>query len=112
QFHLLFDEITEELEEHVDTVAERLTAIGAVAHGTVRAVAASSTISEFPTELAGGLAYVEALAAGLAAVAAHVRASIQEAADLGDADTADVYTEVSRALDKRLWFLEAHLPTD
>jgi len=27
----------------------------------------------------------------------------------GDADTADLFTEVSRGLDKSLWFLEAHL---
>ncbi|EAW34875.1 Ferritin and Dps [Lyngbya sp. PCC 8106] len=28
---------------------------------------------------------------------------------LGDADTADLYTEISRTVDMRLWFLEAHL---
>ena len=29
--------------------------------------------------------------------------------EMGDAGTADMYTEISRAIDKRLWFLEAHL---
>jgi starvation-inducible DNA-binding protein len=52
---------------------------------------------------------VEALAARYAALAAGMRQAIQLAVDQGDADTADLFTEVSRALDKSLWFLEAHL---
>jgi starvation-inducible DNA-binding protein len=38
-----------------------------------------------------------------------VREAIAKTADLGDADTSDLYTEISRAIDKQLWFLEAHL---
>jgi starvation-inducible DNA-binding protein len=29
-------------------------------------------------------------------------------AELGDADTADIFTEISRGTDKWLWFVEAH----
>lgn len=38
-----------------------------------------------------------------------VRSAIDQSAELGDADTADVFTEVSRGIDKQLWFVEAHL---
>ena len=31
--------------------------------------------------------------------------------EFGDADTADIYTEISRGADKWLWMLEAHLNT-
>jgi starvation-inducible DNA-binding protein len=37
--------------------------------------------------------------------------AIAQTADLADADTSDLYNEVSRTIDKRLWFLEAHLQT-
>jgi starvation-inducible DNA-binding protein len=32
--------------------------------------------------------------------------------DLGDADTADVFTEISRGTDKWLWMVEAHVTTE
>jgi starvation-inducible DNA-binding protein len=38
-----------------------------------------------------------------------VRAAIADTDELGDADTADLFTGISRDVDKYLWFLEAHL---
>jgi len=38
-----------------------------------------------------------------------VRSAIDAAAELADADTADLFTQLSREVDKYLWFLEAHL---
>ena len=35
-----------------------------------------------------------------------------EADELGDLDTADLFTEVSRGMDKWLWFVEAHLQAE
>lgn len=107
--HELFDKLAEELEGYVDLIAERATALGGLAQGTVRLSAAHSRLSEFPTELTNGLSTVEALAERYAALAAYTRRAIESADDQGDADTADVFTEVSRGLDKALWFLEAHL---
>lgn len=109
QLHLLFDQLAEKVEGHVDTVAERLTALGGVARGTARKVAANSRVQEFPDELHDGMAVVAAVADRYANVGKTTRQAIDEADQLGDKDTADLFTEVSRDLDKSLYFLESHL---
>jgi len=48
------------------------------------------------------------LADALAAFGASARAAIDTVAKAGDADTADLFTEVSRGVDKLLWMVEAH----
>ncbi len=109
QLHELFDEIAGELEEYVDTIAERITALGAIAIGTARMAANASLIPEYPLDLVDGVEHLIALADRYAAYAKHLREAIELTDELGDADTADLYTEISRTIDKRLWFLEAHL---
>jgi len=108
-FHKLFDELAEMVEGHIDPTAERITALGGVAHGTVRQAAAASSLEEFPTEETGDSAYVEALIDRFARCANQVRKGIDDTADLGDVASSDLLTDVSRDLDKGLWFLEAHL---
>jgi starvation-inducible DNA-binding protein len=109
QLHELFDEMAGELEEYVDMVAERVTALGGTALGTARMAAATSILPEYPLDAVAGVDHVTALAERFAVYAQHVREAIDQTDNLGDADTADLYTEVSRTVDKRLWFLEAHL---
>ena len=109
QLHLLFDEMSGEMEEYVDTLAERVTALGGLALGTARIAAADSILPEFPFDITSGKEYVEALADRYAVYGKHIREAIDKATELSDADTADLYTGISRDIDKRLWFLEAHL---
>lgn len=109
QLHELFDEMATELEEYVDMVAERVTALGGVAMGTARIAAAESILPEYVLDAVSGADHVTALADRFGAYAKHVREAINSTDDLGDLDTADLYTEISRTIDKRLWFLEAHL---
>jgi starvation-inducible DNA-binding protein len=109
QLHELFDELAEQLEDYVDLIAERATALGGTALGTVHMAAADSRLAEYPVDAGGSMQHVEALAVRFAALAATTRSAIDVAAGLSDADTADLFTEVSRGLDKSLWFLEAHL---
>lgn len=52
---------------------------------------------------------MDAVSTALATVGQAVRVAIHEATDFGDADTADLFTEVSRDVDKHLWFVESHL---
>lgn len=107
--HELFDAIAGELEGYVDMVAERVTALGGLALGTARIAAAESILPEYLLEITDGRDHVVALADRLAIYAKHVREAIDQVDELGDADTADLYTEISRNIDMRLWFLEAHL---
>ncbi|AFY32663.1 DNA starvation/stationary phase protection protein Dps [Calothrix sp. PCC 7507] len=109
QLHELFDELAGELEEYVDLLAERITALGGYALGTARAAASNSILPEYPFDILDGKEHVTALADRFAPYAKHIRQAIGKTDDLGDADTADIYTEISRTIDKRLWFLEAHL---
>ncbi len=109
QLHELFDEMASELEEYIDMVAERVTALGGTALGTARIAASQSTLPEYPITILDGKEHVTALADRFAAYGKLLRDGIASTDDLDDADTADLYTEISRAIDKRLWFLEAHL---
>jgi starvation-inducible DNA-binding protein len=111
QLHELFDELAGELEGYVDMVAERVTALGGTALGTARIAATTSILPEYPLDAIDGADHVTALAERFAAYGKHVREAIATTDDLGDADTADLYTEISRTIDMRLWFLEAHLVT-
>jgi len=109
QLHKLFDEVAERAAEWVDEFAERVTALGGYATGTARMAAATSTLPEFPTEITESMDYVRAVADRLAAFTNSARAAIDQTDKLGDADTADLFTEISRCADKYLYFLEAHL---
>lgn len=107
--HELFDKLAGMVEEHVDVIAERAQALGGTAIGTVRAAGAASTLREYPIGTDNGFAHVDALIARYAAAAKSVRSAIDHADKAGDADTADLFTAVSRTLDQALWFLEAHV---
>ena len=109
QLHELFDELATELEGYVDLIAERITALGGTPLGTARIAATSSLLPEYPFDIVDGVEHITALADRYGIFAKHVRDAIAKTDDLGDADTADLYTEISREIDKRLWFLEAHL---
>lgn len=106
--HELFDSIAGEFDGHIDVLAERAVQLGGIAEGDLRAVAARSALdASRPSDLSGP-AFVAALSDSLAAFGSTVRANIDRAAAAGDADTADLFTEISRAVDKALWFVEAH----
>jgi starvation-inducible DNA-binding protein len=106
--HELFDKINEEVEDYVDEIAERVVQLGGVAEGTARTAAKRSSLAEYPAKTVDGHGHVEALSSALAAFGAAARKGIDQANELGDLDTADLFTEVSRGIDKWLWFVEAH----
>ncbi len=110
--HELFDKVNEDVEEYVDEIAERAVQLGGVAEGTARMVAKRSALAEYPTNAVDGRSHVEALSSALASFGKAARKAIGEANEFGDLDTADLFTEVSRGIDKWLWFVEAHLRAD
>lgn len=110
--HKLFDEINEEVEEYVDLLAERVVQLGGVAEGTARCAAERSTLGEYPMEIVSGAEHADALSTALASFGRVCRKGIDQTQELGDADTTDILTEISRGIDKWLWFVEAHLQGD
>jgi starvation-inducible DNA-binding protein len=106
--HKLFDEVYAAVGEYVDLIAERVVQLGGVAEGTVRVAAQRTTLLDYPLTLATGEEHVAALSDVLAEFGRSVRIGIGEMEELEDADSADILTEISRGLDKWLWFVEAH----
>jgi starvation-inducible DNA-binding protein len=106
--HKLFDEINEDVEEYVDLLAERVVQLGGIAEGTVGVVAERSSLTDYPLGLTTGPEHVAALSDALAMFGRTARVGIEEMNELEDADSADILTEISRGLDKWLWFVEAH----
>ncbi len=106
--HELFDQVATEADVYIDDIAERVTSLGGTALGTIRVAADRSSLSEYPHEITDGTAHVDALSTALADFGKAARKNIDKTDELGDADTADLYTGISRGVDKLLWFVEAH----
>jgi len=109
QLHELFDSVASHLEEQTDTIAERITMLGGVANGTAREAAAKSGLKEADLTASDGPSVLKFVVHNVAHHANAMRTAVQESGDLGDAITADPFTQLTRELDKDLWFLEAHL---
>ena len=110
--HELFDNVNEDVEDYVDLLAERAVQLGGIADGTARSVAKRSALPEYAPKGPTGLDHVEALASALAAFGKLARTAIDRSNELNDADTTDIFTEISRGTDKWLWFVEAHLQAE
>lgn len=108
--HELFDRVNEAVEGYVDDLAERMVQLGGYADGSVRTVAATSKLEPYPRVI-GTTENVEALSSAIASFGKLARAAIDAADEAGDKDTADLFTEVSRGVDKWLWMVEAHRPS-
>ncbi|GAC1345869.1 MAG: DNA starvation/stationary phase protection protein Dps [Acetobacteraceae bacterium] len=106
--HLMLDKFREEQDEWVDSIAERIVQLGGTARGTLQEVNTRTNLEPYPTDIYAVADHLKALIDRYAACANAIRKNIDDTDDAGDKDTADLLTEVSRGLDKQLWFLEAH----
>ncbi len=107
--HLMLDGFREEQDDWTDKMAERITQLGGTAKGTAQSVASDTSLTPYPTDIYRIADHLAALIDRYAAFANAVRENIDDTDEAGDAGTADLFTEVSRAVDKQLWFLEAHV---
>jgi starvation-inducible DNA-binding protein len=107
--HEMLDQFRDQVDEWVDTMAERAVQLGGTALGTSQEAASRSTLTPYPTDIYTIEDHLRALIDRYAQTANNIRHAIDEAAEAGDANTADIFTEASRGLDKALWFLEAHV---
>ncbi|MGH9430889.1 MAG: DNA starvation/stationary phase protection protein Dps [Terriglobia bacterium] len=107
--HELFDSVAEHIEEQTDTIAERVVTLGGVANGTAREAASHSGLKEADLSASDGPSQLKWLVHNVAHHANAVREAVTASEDLDDQITADLFTTITRELDKDLWFLEAHL---
>ncbi len=106
--HELFDKVAEEVEAYSDLIAERAGGLGGTAQGTIQVAARESFLVPYTLGVADERQHVFAVSATLAAFGQSARGAIAESAAFGDADTADLFTEISRGIDRQLWFVESH----
>lgn len=106
--HKLFDELHEQTEGYVDEIAERLTALGGQAHGTIQAAAENSVLEPYPLDLVKSEDHLKRLADSYSRWSAEVEKGIEEASEAGDPLTEDLLTQVGRGLGISLYFLESH----
>jgi len=102
----LFDKVARGVEEYADQIAEHIVQLGGMAEGTAHAVAGRSSLDGYLLATAGGNGHIDALTTTLAAFGKHARYASEQATELKDADTADIFTEIARGIDKWLWFVE------
>ena len=107
--HKLFDELAEEVENQVDIIAERITSLGGTALGTLQAAAAHTQLRVYPTDIFAARDHLEHLAHNFAILGELSRTNMQATEELGDMASNDVYIDLTRMLDKNLWFIEAHV---
>ena len=108
--HELLDEVADHLRESSDLIAERAAILGGIARGTTEVVAEKTTMKAYPVEEKDVQIHIEALRERFLDVGQKIRAAIEEAGDAGDSDTEDLFTEVSRQIDKDAWFIGANAP--
>ena len=107
--HEFLDEVRDDIDEHVDIIAERVAQLDGVALGTIQSVDKATKLPPYPTEIRKVEDHLKALTEHFAAVSKSAREGIDTADEAGDADTTDILTAYSRALDKNLWFIKSHL---
>jgi starvation-inducible DNA-binding protein len=107
--HPLFETFAIDLANFNDSIAERAVTLGARAYGTVRHVAKSSQIGEYPQDTTRDLEHVKLLADRFDAYLKGVSTSRSAVEKLGDTDTVDLFTQVVTAFEKHTWFLRASL---
>ena len=106
--HELFDKVATDADIYSDQIAERTAGLGAIAEGTVQVAAANSFLIPYPLRIADEKEHVFAVASTLAAFGQSIREAIGHSAAIGDADTADLFTEISRGVDRHIWLVELH----
>lgn len=110
--HVMLQGFYEALQTSSDDIAERVVQLGGTALGTTQVLAGTTRLPPYPTDIHGGADHLKQLVERYGQVASALREGIDTTDEAGDASTADLLTEQSRAVDKMLWMLEAHLQAD
>jgi len=106
--HDLFDKVATVVSGYSDQIAERTGGLGGTAEGTVQVAAVRSFLVPYDIGVDEGSLHVFAVAGSLSAFGESSRAAIGVATTQGDLETADLFTEITRGIDRQLWLVEAH----
>jgi len=109
--HELFDKVSAQVDEYADMLAERAVQLGGLAQGSLATVAEQSVLPVYPVDLHEGSDHIRALSGLIGMLADAHRQAINTSANAGDMVTADLFTEITRGLDKLHWFIRSHLNT-
>jgi len=107
--HELFDKVSGHVQVYSDLIAERAGGLGGTAHGTIQVATAKSFLVPYALGIANEHQHAFAVSATLAAFGQSVREAVDQATALGDAGTADLFTEILRGVDQQLWLVESHM---
>ncbi len=108
----MFDKVSQGVEEYADQIAKHIVQLGGIAEGTAHAVARRSSLDEYVLATPDGKDHTDALAATLNAFGKHVRYASEQATELNDTDTADLFKDIARGIDKWLWLVSTSRSAD
>lgn len=106
--HEMFEEQYKELAENIDELAERMRKLKLKALGSMREFLQAGSIEEAEGDLTGD-EMIEQLLEGREAIIRSLRPKIEQASELGDEGTADLFIQTLRQHEKAAWMLRSHL---
>jgi starvation-inducible DNA-binding protein len=108
--HLLLDKHYEEQAEAVDTIAERIMALGGISYATPHDVAEATHLARPPKGREDVPSNLQRLLEAHRKCLAFMREAAAEAADYGDDGTNDVIvSDLIRTHEAQVWFIAEHL---
>ncbi|HJT72442.1 MAG TPA: DNA starvation/stationary phase protection protein [Chitinophaga sp.] len=108
--HIFFEKQYEELDEIMDSVAERIRALGHYAPATLKEYLSLTHLSEQSRSSNDSLGFIRELLADHESLVIHLRENINRFAnDWHDLGTSDYITGLMETHEKMAWMLRAHL---
>lgn len=108
--HIFFEKQFGQLDEIIDSVAERIRSIGHYAPATLKSYLSLTCLTEASAEQNDGQGFIKELLADHESIIITLRAHItQIATDLHDLGTSDFITGLMEKHEKMAWFLRSHV---
>lgn len=108
--HKFFEAQFEQLDEIIDSVAERVRSLGHYASATLKSFLSLTHLTETKSEKNDSQGFIRELLADHESIIVHLRANINQfMEDYKDAGTSDFVTGLLQEHEKMAWFLRGHL---